>query len=106
MPETETEGQGMWADDEDRARRGREAYEQEQLSRYAQRRGEGSDLVEYWVFFEGDHPRTRETTLGLIRMFTGLGLEPTGFLKADVFIALYDRVVALEQEIRSSRLGL
>lgn len=118
MPDLESEGPGVWADDEERARRGREAYEQEQLERYAQQvsdlhewtfnypmREFGARVADMWVFFDGDVPRERETTLGLIRMFTGLGLEPTGFLKADVFIGMYDRLAALEQEVRSSRLG-
>lgn len=114
MPESVSEGQSVWSDDEERARLGRVAYENEQLERYAMpvrsvvdwREVYEVDQGDLWVFFDGDHPRDRVTTLGLIRMFTGLGLEPSGYLKADVFVGMYDRLVALEQELRSSRLSL
>lgn len=85
-----------------RARRGREEYENEQLRRYARPH---PVLADMWIFAPTDRPRDREETLGLIRMFTGLGLTPSGNCPGVLLVALYDRLVSLEDQVRSSRLN-
>lgn len=91
---------------------GQQAYEDGLLMRYCQR-VPLDDLVsldgevpvdDRWRFEAGDLPRSREATLGLIRAHLGLGLEPTGIFSAAAFVALYDRLVALEKDLQHSQL--
>lgn len=74
------------------------AYEDELLSRFCRR------VEDRWAF-RGESARySRSDALGLIRAYLGLGLEPTSILTAKAFVALYDRLVALEKDLQHSQL--
>lgn len=77
---------------------GQAAYENELLERYCVQVGNG------WTFDRGDLVRTREVMLGLIRAHLGLGLDPTPEFTAAAFVALYDRIAALEKDLQHLRL--
>lgn len=77
---------------------GRIAYEDELLTRYAvyvshrdryRLSGDASGINTAWM--------SRAQALDVIRVHMGLGLEPTGTVDMSLLVALYDRVVALEQ---------
>lgn len=79
---------------------GQQAYEDELLAKYATP-VPGSD--DAWCLARS-RALSRVEALGLIRVCTGLGLEPCAVFSAPAFVALYDRLVALEQDLQHSRL--
>lgn len=80
---------------------GQAAYENELLERYCVPVPGAGDL---WWFGDGDVARSRVATLGLIRAYLGLGLQPSPTFTAEAFAALYDRLNALEKDLQHFRL--
>lgn len=77
---------------------GQAVYENELLERYCSRVGDR------WKFGPKDELRSRDEALGLIRAHLGLGLLPTATFTAAAFVALYDRLNALEKDLQHLRL--
>lgn len=77
---------------------GQAAYENELLERYC------VPVGDRWKFEADDWARSRGEALGLIRVYLGLGLEPTTTFTAAAFVALYDRIAALEKDLQHLRL--
>jgi hypothetical protein len=57
-----------------------------------------------WAFDGEAFCYERAEALGIIRAFTGLGLGPTSLHSPLALVALYDRVDALEKDLRHSQL--